>query len=146
MVFHTRTTRDKNQMKQVTMQLRAWYKLLLLICYPSNFTYISEHIFWNKTLLFLCNIQHNSPKVSRSVTRYFFSRRYKFSSLNVLAFSTYNFEFFRSWMQLVQFFIFSFLCHSLCHLPICSLVSLVVFFTSVSNCILFYHSFFWHSM
>jgi hypothetical protein len=29
-------------------------------------------------------------------------------SLNVLAFSTYNFHLLRSWMQLVQFFIFSF--------------------------------------
>jgi hypothetical protein len=34
----------------------------------------------------------------------------------------------------------------LCHLPICSLVSVVVFLTSVSTYILFYHSLFWHSM
>jgi hypothetical protein len=39
---------------------------------------------------------------------FFFSRRHNFISLNVLAFSTYNFQFFRSWMQLVQFFIFIF--------------------------------------
>jgi hypothetical protein len=57
----------------------------------------------------------------------FFFRRYNFNSLKVLAFSTYNFQFLRSWMQLVQLFIFSFLCHSLCHLPICSLVSQLVF-------------------
>ena len=33
----------------------------------------------------------------------------KLHSLNVLAFSTYNFHFLRSWIQLVRFFIFSFL-------------------------------------
>jgi hypothetical protein len=33
--------------------------------------------------------------------------------------------------------LFSVFCHSLCHLPICSLVSLVVFLTSVSTSILF---------
>jgi hypothetical protein len=68
---------------------------------------------------------------------FFFFRHYNFNSLNVLAFSTYNFQILRSWMQLVQFFIFSFLCHSLCHLPICSLVSLVVFLASVSTCVHF---------
>jgi hypothetical protein len=57
-------------MKQVPMQFRAWQKWLLLICYPSTVTYISEHIFWNTTLLFLRNKQHYSPKVSRSVTKY----------------------------------------------------------------------------
>jgi hypothetical protein len=68
---------------------------------------------------------------------FFFFRRYNFNSLNVSAFSTYNFQFLGSWMQLFQFFIFSFfLCHSLRHLPICFLVSLVVFLTSVSTCIL----------
>jgi hypothetical protein len=67
--------------------------------------------------------------------RLFFFRRYNFNSLNVLPISTYNFQFLRPWMQLVQFFIFSFLCHSLCHLPICSLVSVAVFLTSVSTCI-----------
>jgi hypothetical protein len=60
--------------------------------------------------------------------------------LNALAFSTYNFQFLRSWMQLVQFFIFSFF-RSLFHLPICSLVSLVVFLTSFSTCTLFLPSF-----
>jgi hypothetical protein len=39
---------------------------------------------------------------------FFFSRRHNFNSLNVLAFSTYNFQILLSWMQLVQFFIFSF--------------------------------------
>ena len=39
---------------------------------------------------------------------FFFFRRYDFISLNVLAFSTYNFHLLRSWMQLVQSFIFSF--------------------------------------
>jgi hypothetical protein len=72
---------------------------------------------------------------SERVYIFFFFRRYNFNSLYVLAFSTYNFQFLRFWIQLVQFFIFSFLCHSLCHLPICSLVSLVVL-TSVSTCIL----------
>jgi hypothetical protein len=39
---------------------------------------------------------------------FFFSRRYNFNSLNVFAVSAYNFQSFRSWIQLVQFFIFSF--------------------------------------
>jgi hypothetical protein len=39
---------------------------------------------------------------------FFFFRRYNFNSLNVLTFSTYNFQFLRSSMQLVEFFIFSF--------------------------------------
>jgi hypothetical protein len=55
-------------------------------------------------------------------------------SLNVLALSSYNVYLLRSWMQLVQFFIFSFLVSFLYHLPICSLVSLVVVLASVSTC------------
>jgi len=39
---------------------------------------------------------------------FFFFRRYNFISLNVLAFSTYNFHLFRSWTQIIQFFVFSF--------------------------------------
>jgi hypothetical protein len=39
---------------------------------------------------------------------FFFFRRYNFNSLKVLAFSTCNFQFLRTWMQPVQFFIFSF--------------------------------------
>jgi hypothetical protein len=39
---------------------------------------------------------------------FFFFRRNTFSSLDVLAFSTYNFHLLRSWMQVIQFFIFSF--------------------------------------
>ena len=50
---------------------------------------------------------------------FFFFRGYNFISLNVLAFSTYNFHLLRSWMQLVQFYIFSFYVSfimSSCHL------------------------------
>jgi hypothetical protein len=38
------------------------------------------------------------------VVYFFYCRCYNFNSLNVLAFSTYNFKFLRSRMQLVQFF------------------------------------------
>jgi hypothetical protein len=115
----------------------------------AGFTFVNRPLKW-------LQIGHAQSKILNpfkggtelnNVIRLFFSfRRYNFSSLNVLAFKTYNFQFLRSWMQLVQFCIFSFLCHSFCHLPICSLVSLVVFLTSVSTCILFYHSFFWNSI
>jgi hypothetical protein len=80
------------------------------------------------------NVQVSAISTSKYI---FFFRSYNFNSLNVLTFSTYKFQCLRSWMQLVQFFIFIFLCHCLCHLPICSLVSLLVFLTSVSTFILF---------
>jgi hypothetical protein len=88
------------------------------------------------TEFFLAERRKDRLNITKLIVIFFF-RHYNFNSLNVLAFSTYNFQFLRSWMQLVQLFILSFLCHSLCHLPICSLVSLVVLSTSFSTCILF---------
>jgi hypothetical protein len=78
---------------------------------------------------------------------FFFFRRYNFNSLNVLAFSTYNYQFLRSWMQLVQFLIFSFFMSFL-------MSSSHLFFGPPSGllnigfhlCTFFYHSFFWHSL
>jgi hypothetical protein len=59
------------------------------------------------------------------------------SLFDVLAVSTYNFHLLRSWMQLVQFFIFSFYMSFIISIPICSLVFLVVLLTSVSTYIHF---------
>jgi hypothetical protein len=81
--------------------------------------YVQLHCFrtlnYNNLKFFLfVIIEYRTPICTRMYIMYFFFRRY--SSLNVLTFSTYDFQFLRSWMQLVQFFIFSFcLCHSLCH-------------------------------
>jgi len=47
-------------------------------------------------------------KICNTKFLYFFFRRFNFILLNILAFSTYNFHLLRSWMQLVQIFIFSF--------------------------------------
>ena len=68
-------------------------------------------------------------------------------SLNVLAFSTYNFQLLRSWMQLVQFFIFSFLMSFL-------MLSSHLFFGLPNGLFnngfpftyFFNHSLFWHLM
>jgi len=67
-----------------------------------------------------------------------FFRRYNFILWTFLAYSTYNFHLLRSWMQLVQFFIFSFFVSFLMSSSHMFLVSLVVVLTSVSTCILFF--------
>ena len=94
---------------------RTWKKcsVILRAVLPLISTGKSNLIF-NATFT-ACRLQHKCILGNMQCTYlhlwvsiFFFFRRYNFISLNVLAFSTYNFHLLRSWMQLVQFFIFSF--------------------------------------
>jgi hypothetical protein len=75
----------------------------------------------------------NTPIILRHTVTHSFFRRYNFNLWMFWPLSTYNFHLLRSWMQLVQFFIFNFFMSFLCRLRFCSLVSLAVLLTSDST-------------
>jgi hypothetical protein len=53
-----------------TSAIKCLTEIIAFDLLPQHRYFISEHIFWNTTLLVLCNTRHNSPKVSRCVTKH----------------------------------------------------------------------------